>query len=139
MKIFSKIFIKQLTFVASFFFVAFLCQALLFKSRTNSWVEVLGSRPWFYIETTDATLTVGGLFGSRQHSWSEVERISVVYGARGGAYLTVLGRRHKPLLKVGTTIQDFGRLVGTIKHNSKNPGVVIRERDRSGNWSEAID
>ena len=48
-KILGKGFIKQLTLPVLFFFVAFLCQALLFKSRTNSWVDVLESRPWLYI------------------------------------------------------------------------------------------
>jgi hypothetical protein len=47
--ILAKNFIKQLTLPALFFALAFFCQTLLFKTRSNSWVEVLGSRPWLYL------------------------------------------------------------------------------------------
>jgi hypothetical protein len=46
---FHRVFRKQLLFLAVFLTLLILCQTLLFKSGSTSWVGALTTRPWLWI------------------------------------------------------------------------------------------
>ena len=93
----------------------------------------------FSVEIAGDKFVIGGLRGMRSIPFQSVQEICVVRSFRGGAELILFDGNKKVLLKAGSTIADFDDLLWTIKDKTRNRGVVVRERDGSGKWSESIN
>lgn len=91
----------------------------------------------FSISVNSSQLIVSS-WGRRKYiAWEEVAIISVVTGFRGGGEMTLFDASKNSIFKIARSIEDFDDLVGSIKDNTRRPGVVIRERDAHGKWSQS--
>jgi hypothetical protein len=93
----------------------------------------------FSIEITDSHIAVRSWGRRRLIRYDEIAAISITTGWRGGGEMQLYGQANKLIFKIANSIQDYDDLVWSAKNNARGRGVVVRERDRYGKWSETIN
>ncbi len=93
----------------------------------------------YSILITKEVIVIGGLWRKRTVHFHDIRKVNITEGARGSMQLTLLADRDQTILKVYSTIQDFMGLVELLKMRTRNNGVMLRERDKWGEWSERIN
>jgi hypothetical protein len=93
----------------------------------------------FHVETNKTSLTVARWGQRKTIQWNKLAIISLIEGRKGGRELKVLNRENRVILKVSSTIEDFDDLVWALKNYTRSMGVLVRERDQTGKWSESAN
>jgi len=91
----------------------------------------------FSIDVSNSQVVVSSWGRRRTIPWESVASIRLITGRQGLGEMRLFDQSQRQLLKVGSSIQDYEDLVWSVKDNTRRAGVVIRERDRKGNWSES--
>lgn len=91
----------------------------------------------FSIDINDSRMIVSTWGRRRTIPWDWIASIRLVTGRQGLGEMRLFDQSQKLLLRVGSSIQDYEDLVWSVKNNTRRTGVVIRERDGKGNWSES--
>ena len=89
------------------------------------------------VEIDDRGLIVKKLHTKREVLFAEIRVIVIRRSIKGGAQLILHGEADRRLFTVGRTIQDFDSLLWLVRNRASAPGVVVRERDKWGKWSES--
>lgn len=88
----------------------------------------------FYIRCTADRIEVHG-FRSRIIDMREAGKVVLLEGGRGGKELYIYDRSSAPVLKIGSSIQDFPGLLGVVRQQAERRGIEYAERDKWGKWT----
>ncbi|HXY95500.1 MAG TPA: hypothetical protein VEH00_00915 [Steroidobacteraceae bacterium] len=86
---------------------------------------------------TQEAIEVRSCFRRRMMRVRDIQRIDVICTSGRGATrtLNVFDTDAKRFLSVYDSLQDFDGLVGLLKFNCHEYGVLVRQRDSFGTWS----
>ena len=108
----------------------------IFTSLSIAYIFFYLSAKKYYVEIDDKTIRVGGLRPERVIRFADIRKIELTQGTNNVSALYVFDGNNRRLLKVWSTIQDFMRLVYLIKQRTRGNGVLYRERNKWGKWTE---
>lgn len=91
----------------------------------------------FSVDISKSQIVVSSWGRRRAIPWDTVASIRLITGRQGLGEMRLFDQSKGLLLKVGSSIQDYEDLVWSVKDNTRRAGVVVRERDGKGNWSES--
>lgn len=91
----------------------------------------------FSIEVNKSQLVISNWWRQKAIPWQAIASICLITGRKGLGNMRLFDESKTLLLTIGSSIQDYDDLVWSVKENTRRTGVVVRERDSNGKWSES--